>query len=182
MNYLDIILAIPLIWGLYKGFSNGIIIELATLLALVFGIYGALHFTAHVQPYLKETFSIDSSFLPIISFAFTFIVIVLIVKLVGLVTDRLVKFISLGFLSRILGGVFGVLKIAFLISSILLVFNTFDYHLQLISSEQKKSSLLYRPVCNMLTSIIPDVSDAHSLIEEAERVWNGFDTRITPQK
>ena len=91
MNYLDIILAIALLWGLYKGISKGIVKELAALIALIAGIYGAVHFADNIHPYLKEQFAIESSFLPIVSFAITFIVIVLAVKLVGFIIDKIVK-------------------------------------------------------------------------------------------
>ena len=180
MNYLDIILSIPLLWGLYKGLSKGIVIELATLLALVLGIYGALHFAIYVQPFLNDKFSIDSSFLPIVSFALTFLAIVMLVRVLAYVIDRLLKLVALGLISRILGGIFGVLKVAFVISATLLVFNTFDNHLQLIPTEQKNTSLLYRPISKMVSTIVPNVSDAHSLIEEAERAWTQFDDSIRP--
>jgi membrane protein required for colicin V production len=54
MNYLDIILAIPLLWGLYKGVSKGIIKELASLVALIVGIYGAVHFADSIQGQLEK--------------------------------------------------------------------------------------------------------------------------------
>ena len=75
MSYLDIILSVPLMWGLYKGLSKGIIKELAALTALIAGIYGAIHLADNIHPYLKEQFAITSSFLPIVSFAITFIII-----------------------------------------------------------------------------------------------------------
>ena len=42
MGVLDIIFIIPIVWLAYKGFSKGLIIELATLAALVLGIYASL--------------------------------------------------------------------------------------------------------------------------------------------
>jgi len=38
MNYFDIMIAIPLIWGIYKGFKKGFIIEIASFIALGLGI------------------------------------------------------------------------------------------------------------------------------------------------
>jgi membrane protein required for colicin V production len=181
MNYLDIILAIPLLWGLYKGVSKGIIKELASLVALIVGIYGAVHFADSIQPYLKIELSIESSFLPIASFAITFIVIVLVVRFVGFIVDKIIKLVALGLVSRLLGGVFGVLKTAFIISALLLVFNTFDYHLNLIPFEQKNSSVLYKPISNMIPSIAPNVSDGNSLINEAEKIWEDAEEKINLQ-
>ena len=178
MNYLDIILVIPLLWGLYKGISSGIVKELATLIALIAGIYGAVHFADNIHPYLKEQFAIESSFLPIISFAGTFIVIVLAVKLIGFIIDKIVKAVALGIISRLLGGVFGVLKTAFIISALLLIINTFDYYLKLIPIEQKKQSVLYKPISNMIPSIMPNVKDGDYLIKEANKIWKDAEEKI----
>ena len=178
MNYLDIILAIPLIWGLYKGVIKGIVKELAALIALIAGIYGAVHFADNIHPYLKEQFAIESSFLPIVSFAITFIVIVLAVKLIGFIIDKIVKAVALGIISRLLGGVFGVLKTAFILSALLLIINTFDYYLKLIPIEQKKQSVLYKPISNMILSIMPNVKDGDSLIKEADKIWKDAEEKI----
>ncbi len=45
MNYIDLIIAIPLVWGVFVGFKNGLIIEVASLAALLLGIFGAIHFS-----------------------------------------------------------------------------------------------------------------------------------------
>ena len=174
MNYLDIILAIPLIWGLYKGVSKGIVKELAALIALIAGIYGAVHFADNIHPYLKEQFAIESSFLPIVSFAITFIA----VKLIGFFIDKIVKAVALGIISRLLGGIFGVLKTAFILSALLLIINTFDYYLKLIPIEQKKQSVLYKPISNMIPSIMPNVKDGDSLIKEADKIWKDAEEKI----
>ena len=178
MNYLDIILVIPLLWGLYKGISRGIVKELATLIALITGIYGAVHFADNIHPYLKEQFAIESSFLPIISFAVTFIVLVLAVKLIGFIVDKILKAVALGIISRLLGGVFGVLKAVFILSALLLIINTFDYYIKLIPVEQKKQSVLYKPISNMIPSIMPNVKDGDSLIKEADKIWKDAEEKI----
>ncbi len=54
MNWLDIVLAIPLLWFTYKGFRNGLIIELASLAALILGIFIALHFSFYAEDYLRR--------------------------------------------------------------------------------------------------------------------------------
>jgi membrane protein required for colicin V production len=179
MNYLDIVLAVPLLWGLYKGISKGIVKELAALIALIAGIYGAVHFADSIHPYLKEHFSIETSFVPIVSFAITFIAIVLAIRLVGFIIDKIIKAVALGIISRLLGGVFGIMKTAFIISGLLLIFNTFDYYLNLIPIKQKKESVLYEPISNMIPSIMPNVKDGDSLIKEAEKVWKDTEDKIS---
>ena len=171
MNYFDIILCIPLLWGLYKGLTRGIVKELASLLAFILGIYGAVHFSELLQPTLHVKTSINESLLPIISFTATFIVIVFLVRLLGLMLNKIVNMVALGMISRLFGGVFGLLKTAFIIGALLLVINMLDYHLKLIPIEQKKNSLLYQPISEMVPFLLPEIEDGNSLIEEAEKVW-----------
>ncbi len=171
MNYLDIILSIPLLLGLYKGLTRGIIKEVASFLALILGIYVAVHFSEQLQPIIQANISIDESFFPTIAFAATFIMIVLLIRLLGLILDKVIKMVALGMLSRLLGCVFGVLKTSVIISSLLLIFNTLDYHLKLIPNEQKKNSVLYQPISEIVPMLLPTAEDGGSLLKEAERVW-----------
>ena len=54
MGFLDIILAMLLIYGLYKGLKNGFFVEIASLVALIAGLFGAIHFSYIVGDYLSE--------------------------------------------------------------------------------------------------------------------------------
>ena len=45
MNVLDIIILVLLVLGLINGFRKGLFVEVASLVALVAGIYGAIHFS-----------------------------------------------------------------------------------------------------------------------------------------
>ena len=64
-----------------------------------------------------------------------------------------------------------MLKTALIISALLLVFNTLDYHLKLIPSEQKKKSLLHQPISEMVPLLLPELEDGNGLLKEAEKVW-----------
>ena len=54
MNYLDIILIIPLAYGLVQGLRKGLIKEIAGLLAIILGIYLARYFSLPVSQVLTE--------------------------------------------------------------------------------------------------------------------------------
>lgn len=170
MNYLDIFIAIPLIWGLYKGLSRGIIKELASLLGLVVGIYGALRFSDQFHLLIQENTSIDESFIPIIAFAITFLIIILMVRVLGLILDKIIKMVALGLISRVLGGVFGVLKMALIISALLLIVNSIDQQFEIIPKEQKSKALLYQPISEIVPFLLNE-EEANSLVKEAEKVW-----------
>ena len=75
MNYLDIAIAAPLLYGLIKGFSNGLIKEITGLLSLIIGIYIAVNFSILLEPHLSGIFAYYEQFKPIIVFAVLFVVL-----------------------------------------------------------------------------------------------------------
>ncbi len=119
MNYLDIIIAIPLLYGIYKGITKGLVAELASLLALLGGIYGGVYLSDYTADILNARFDISEKYLGLIAFVVTFIVIVLVVVLVGKLITMLVKAVALGLLNRLAGAVFGFLKFALILSFLL---------------------------------------------------------------
>lgn len=165
MNFLDIILLIPLIWFAYRGFSRGFVIELASLIGLVAGIWAALHFSFFAAGFLADNFGIGPKYLPIIAFIVTFVAVVLVVYLIGKIIEKFIDILALGFLNKLAGLAFGVVKAAFLMSIIILVINSFDQNQSVIKPKARDGSLLYKPIEKFAPWIIPrlDVSDIRDI-------------------
>lgn len=153
MNYFDIIVGILLILALVKGFKNGLVIELATLAALVLGILGAIKFSDVTEQYLSQ--HINSEHIGLIAFFVTFILIVIGVHLIAKMVDKLVSAVALGTINRIFGAAFSLLKYAFIISILLAVFNSIDKNFNLIPEKQKESSKLYYPLSDLALKVFP---------------------------
>jgi len=173
MNYLDIILIIPLVWGVIKGLKNGIIKELAALLALIFGIYGAVYFSSDIQNLLSDGFKIESSLIGIISFTSTLLIIIVIVNILGFIIDKIINAVALGILNRFLGGVFGLIKNALILSALLIIVNNLDSHLKLIPQDQKNQSVLYKPASKVIPSFITCLTSRDYIIERSSNIWKG---------
>lgn len=144
MNIIDIVILIPFAWFAYQGFKKGLIIGVASLAALIIGIYAALYFSGIVAGFLTEELNIKTDYLPIISFIVTFIGVVILVHFLGKLLEKLINMVALGFLNKLTGAVFGVLKAAIFLSVLILIINHFDG--KLISEEKRESSFLYDPV------------------------------------
>lgn len=146
MNIIDIILLILLAWGLISGIKNGLIHEVASLAALILGIYGAVHFSDYTSELLIEHFELSGKYLPIISFALTFIAIVIAIHFLAGIMDKLVKAIALGFVNRIFGAAFGLLKTALILSIVIFLFNSINEKTRILPKEKLEGSVLYGPV------------------------------------
>lgn len=154
-NVFDIIFAIILLYSAYKGFSKGFVIQAATLVALLLGIYGAVRFSDYTADILSIKLNITTQYLPLIAFAVTFVAIVILVHLIAGVTEKLLRAVALGFVNRIAGLLFGILKSAFIISILLVIINGIDTRMNIIPSDVKNNSLLYRPLSEFAPKIFP---------------------------
>jgi len=155
MNYFDAIFAIIFLWSIYRGLTRGFVIMAATLAALLLGIWGAVHFSSITSDLLYRYLNLQTQYLSLISFALTFILIVIAVHLLARAIDKLLKAVALGFLNRLAGMLFGIIKTAFIISIILVVINNIDKRVPFIPEEHKAGSLLYQPLSKLAPAIFP---------------------------
>ena len=155
MNYLDIVLGLPLLWGIYRGFTKGLIISAASLMALILGVYAAIHFSPFFGVYINNWFHPDPKHLKVLSFALTFILVVILVRLIGWGLDKLIKAVALGFFNRFLGVFFNGLKWAFILSILISIMDSSERLKYLIDEKVKDDSVLYRPVARIAPLVFP---------------------------
>ena len=163
MNSLDYILLIPLLYGLYRGFTKGLIIELASLLALTLGIYGALHFSSFTFEFLSDYVEIKTVYLQLASYGLTFLIIVLVISLTGKALTILIKQVALGFINRMMGAIFGSIKVLLILSVFILFFDRFNKQFGMVKDEVLNTSLMYNPIRIQAEQFYPNV------LEEFER-------------
>ena len=175
MNYIDIVIAVPLLWGLYKGFSKGLVKSLATLVALVIGIIGAIKFSGITSVILANNLNLSVKYLPLISFAVTFIGIIILVHLLARIVDKLMKAIALGGINRIAGAIFGLIKYAFIVSIILIGLNYIDNRISFLPKDKITNSVLYKPLSLFAPAIIPYI-DLEKLKSNVENQVNTTDS------
>jgi membrane protein required for colicin V production len=155
MNYIDLVLGILLIIAAIQGFRNGFIIELASLAALVLGIWGAIKFSDLTAEFITRHTGYHSEHLSTIAFVVTFIVIVILIHMMGKILDTIVKAVFLGFLNRLAGIIFGVLKAAVILSIILLLFDDIDENVHILPARQKEESKIYEPMKQLVPTLFP---------------------------
>lgn len=160
MNFLDIGIGILLVVGLVRGIKNGFFIEVASLIALIVGIYGAIHFSYIAGEYLAQYIDWKERTITIVAFVLTLLIIVFLIHLIGRFLTALVDFVLLGFLNKIAGGVFGVVQLAVILGTLLVFFERFVPSLTFINEATKQESFFYEPLQetgNLVFTYIPEV-------------------------
>ena len=95
MNFIDLLILVPLLLAAWKGFKRGFIIEIFIVLALLVGIYCGIHFSDYTSELIKDKLNVSSIYLPLISFALTFIVIAVGIYFTGKMLEKVIKIAQL---------------------------------------------------------------------------------------
>lgn len=154
MTIFDILILVPLLFGAYKGFKDGLVLELFSFLALILAFIGGFKLLHIVMEFMREEWDINGSWLPLISFIFIFVVIIVLTNMAGKAISGVINLTFLGVLDKLGGAVLAVFKWALGISVILWVLNRFNME---IPSEWIENSLLYpylQPMAELMWDLI----------------------------
>ncbi len=121
MNSIDIILLILLLAATIRGFIKGIIKELAGLVGVILGIFIGINGSSYTVDIFKNTFGVNDSWIKPAAFIVTFILVIIIIKLLAILLDKFLSSIGLSFLIRIGGAAIASIKAFFIIGIILIV-------------------------------------------------------------
>lgn len=155
MNLLDIILILPLAYGIIKGVIKGFVLQLASLIGLIAGMYFAKLYASSVATLFYHWFDISLQYGKAVAFLVLFLIVGLFVYLLAKSLDRFIELISLKWLNKLLGAVFGGLKYALILSVLLNVLQAIDQKNNILSEETQNKSLFYRPITAMVPVLIP---------------------------
>lgn len=100
---IDILLLILLLFAVLKGMRNGFVIAVFSFLAIIIGLAAAMKLSTWVADWLKNSTSINASWLPFLSFALVMIGVVLLVRLGALAIHAALKMALLGWVNKLAG-------------------------------------------------------------------------------
>lgn len=142
MYWLDIVLAIPMAWFVYKGFRKGLVFEFSSLIGLVVGIYCSIKFSKYVSTLI----GIEGEYSILVAFFITFIAVYLLSLFMGKCIEGLMKMMKMGILNNILGSVFGLIKCVCLLSVVMYYVVLIDFENVIITNKTREQSIFYQPI------------------------------------
>jgi membrane protein required for colicin V production len=159
MGWIDIVIIVILIISAVMGFINGLVKEVASFAALILGIWGAVKFSGFTAGKLYDYFDMTGQYVGIIAFLITFGLIVVIIHFIGILADKLVSAVSLGFLNRILGIVFGLLKSVLIMSVFFVILNAIDARSPFLPKQRIEESIFFNPISDIAAVIFPVIGE-----------------------
>jgi membrane protein required for colicin V production len=158
MEIIDLIILIPLIYGAWKGFKKGFIMELFTILALLVGLYAAFHFSDKITEMIVGKTHEKPGYLPAISFLLLFLAVGAMVYFGGKALEQVLKIAQLSFLNKGIGALIGILKWGYLIGCVFVFIQSIDTNERFITKNNKENAILYPAVTGLVSITIPGVT------------------------
>lgn len=155
MNTLDIILLVPVGIGVVVGVYRGLVKELSSLAAIFLAIMVAKIFSPIVSQLLIEFLHFSSTLASLFAYLILFVGTILIMRMFSTILEKVFEKLALGGLNKLLGGVFGGLKIALLISVLLNLNVLLNKYIPLLKKDSIEQSIVYKP----MLSIVPELWD-----------------------
>lgn len=157
MSFLDIILGSLLAFGLYKGMKNGLFVELASLVSLVVGIYVAIKFSDITKDLISGFVHWDPKTVQATAFILTFLLVVIGISLLGKFLTGVADFAHLGWINKLGGGFFRMLKTILIVSVVLNLFEKINFNETFAKKETLDNSMFYRPIQKTAGFVYPSI-------------------------
>ncbi len=139
MTIIDIFFGIVAIYGFYKGFSQGIIRTVFTIISVLIGIIVAVKFGPDMTTLLESLFSSDYALMFLAGTLLTFVLTMITIRLFASTLEKALESANINIINQAIGGfVLATLMIA--LYSVLVLFADRS---RLISEETKQETLTY---------------------------------------
>ena len=176
MHFIDIVFAAFLGYALYKGIKNGLFVELASLVALITGIFIALKFSGFAKTIIENNVSWDAKYIEIIAFALTFIAVVAGIHLSAKVLTKIADFAFLGWINKLAGACFSMLKTILALSIVILIFEKINLNNMVTSQETLNESIFYNPVKKVSEFVYPKIEEWYDEFKSSEGSEQNLDS------
>ncbi|TDX09216.1 CvpA family protein [Flavobacterium sp. S87F.05.LMB.W.Kidney.N] len=157
MSFFDIIVAALLAFSLYKGIKNGLFVEVASFISLLLGIYLAIKFSSLMTGMISKHVSWNPTNIQLTAFILTFILVVIGVYFLAKILTGIADFAMLGWMNKLGGGLFRVLKTILILSIFIALFEKINFNNTFAKKETLDNYIFYNPVKKVAAFVYPSI-------------------------
>lgn len=136
---LDLIFVVMLLLAIYKGYQRGLIVGIFSFLAVIIGLAAAIKLSTVAAGYIGKAAKVSDSWLPVISFAAVFIIVVILVRFGANALQRSAEMAMLGWVNRF----GGIVLYAALYITVLSIIVFYSEQVHLIKQQTIDNSVIY---------------------------------------
>lgn len=151
MNVVDIILILPIIWAIYVGFRDGMVVQLTGIIGIFVGVWCAYEF-GYVA---VDLFNIRGDIAPAAGFGIVLATVLVVAWVLGKAIKSVVKAVGLGVLDKVGGMVLSLFKTFLILGIVVVVFEFCNNRFGWVKPKYTQESILYKPVAAFASVAFP---------------------------
>lgn len=159
MNILDAIILICLIPALVQGLRKGFISQAISIVSLVVGIWASARFANIVTAWVSQYITASEQILKVIAFVLILVAVFFALGLLGKLLESILNFAFLGWVNKLLGVVFSLMKAFLILGLVILAFSSLNNTFGIVKPEVIADSVLYEPVKQLADTIFPYIKN-----------------------
>lgn len=166
MNWLDVILLLPLLVGFVRGIMRGLVSEIIAFVVIILGVLISRTFVNPFSQWLLAQFAWPQGICNVVAYVLIFLTVAIILTLFSRALTKLLRSIHLGWANRLAGGIFGFVKYGIFIIIIVFAMNRTNqvFH-WLDDSPIVQSSVVYPVMVKATNIVVGTISDATDQVQ-----------------
>ena len=153
MNLVDFLLIIIISWGVYKGFLNGLVKELASILGIIFGIFLAKNYYFILDKNILLMLDVEPKLISSMSLILIFVLTIVTFNILANISTKFLQLIALNLLNKIIGSLIGGVKSILILCFLVFIISKIN-QIQTIENNEMKTSIIYNEIKKINTIII----------------------------
>ena len=159
MNIIDAIILICLIPAIFQGFRKGFISQAISIVSIIAGIWASARFADIVTEWIAQYITASEQILKIVAFVIILTAVFFLLGLLGRLLESVLNFVLLGWVNKLLGVAFSLIKAFLILGLIALAINSLCTSFELTPSEAFQTSTLYPVISDMADNVFPFIKN-----------------------
>jgi membrane protein required for colicin V production len=155
MVWFDIVIGLILLLEIFKGLKKGFLGEIGTILGIFFGFFIASASGNTMAGFLSPVCGDSAKWSAVLGFLLTFLVVFSLIVILAKIFEGFLSVLALGWVNRLAGGFFCLLKGALVLSIVLNLYQAIDEDRSMLGPERIESSAFYKPIVKVAPALFP---------------------------
>ena len=155
MNILDIILLICFVPAIIQGLRKGFIAQAISIISIIVGIWASARFANIVTAWIGQYITASEQVLKLVAFALILIAVFLVLAALGKMLEGVFRLVMLGWLNKLLGVLFALLKTALIVGLLIITFTSVNDTFKFVQESVLNESVLYPPLKKLAFEVFP---------------------------
>lgn len=165
MNILDIILLVCFIPAIFQGIRKGFIAQAVSIISIVLGIWASARFANIVSSWIAQYITASEQVLKVVAFALILVLVFLVLAALGKMLEGMFKLVMLGWLNKLLGVIFALLKTGLIVGLVIIAFSSLNDNFRFVQESVLNESVLYPPLKKLAFEVFPYLKDMLTLVK-----------------